>query len=200
MGREKALLTLPDGRTALEAVLAAARAVAHTVLLAVDTAEHGERLCRALPVPAPPLLLDSSPGAGPLATLADAMEAIQAPALLALAVDTPLVRPAVLRALHEALCDDTAGICSLVLPVVGGVAQPFPACYATQLAGVARRLLQTGRGGPRALQDQPGLLVRRLDEAALRAVDPQLISFATANTPAEWERLIAQAGVAADHV
>ena len=66
MGREKALLTLPDGRTALEAVLAAACAVAHPVLLAVDTAEHGEQLRRALPDPVPPLLLDSNPGAGPL--------------------------------------------------------------------------------------------------------------------------------------
>jgi molybdopterin-guanine dinucleotide biosynthesis protein A len=191
MRRDKALLTLPDGRTTLETVLTAARAVANPVWLAVDTAEHGERLCRALPAPGPPLLLDGEPGAGPLATLAGAMEASPTPALLALAVDTPLVRPTLLLALHEALYDEQARMLDMALPVLGGVAQPFPACYAVRLADVARRALAAGHRGPRALQREPGLRVRLLGEADLRAIDPDLHSFVSANTPDEWERLLA---------
>lgn len=192
MGRDKALLTLPDGRTAVEAVLAAARAVAYPVWLAVDTAEHAERLCQSLSAPPPSILLDSAPGAGPLATLAGAMEASPAPALLALAVDTPLVEPAILSALHRALYDEQAGMVDMALPVLDGMAQPFPACYATSLAGVARRLLAAGHGGPRALHAEPGLRLRLLAEATLQAIDPDLHSFASANTPDEWERLLAR--------
>lgn len=192
MGREKALLTLPDGRTMLEATLGAARAVAAPVWLAVDTAEHGERLRRAIPGPVPPLLLDNSPGAGPLASLAGALAAAPTAALLALAVDTPLVRPTLLRALLDVL-EGEEGILDIALPVVGGVEQPFPACYSSRLAGLAGRLLEAGERGPRALLSAPGVRVRRLDEAALRMSDPDLRSFASANTPEEWARLLALA-------
>ena len=97
MGREKALLTLPDGRTCLQAVLEAAGTVAEPVLLAVDSAEHGDRLRALHPAPALQVVVDAIQGVGPLVALAGAMRAVTAPALLALAVDTPLLRPALLR-------------------------------------------------------------------------------------------------------
>src|SRR5579871_90786 len=97
MGREKALLTLPDGRIALQAVVEAARAVADIVLLAVRSRADGDRLVATLPSPPPDLLIDQTPGAGPLHALAGALADAPAPLLLALAVDTPLVRPELLR-------------------------------------------------------------------------------------------------------
>src|SRR5579875_2888793 len=84
MGQEKALLRLPDGRTCLEAVLEAARAVAHPVFLGVDTAEHGQRLCALLPEPLPELVVDVLPDGGPLAALSAALCAAAPRAVLAL--------------------------------------------------------------------------------------------------------------------
>ncbi len=191
MGREKGLLLLPDGRTALQAVLEAAHVVADRVLLAVDTPEHAEQLCATLPMPAPELLLDATPGAGPLAALAGAIYAVEAPALLLLAVDTPLLQPAVLRALHGALAVADPIAPDIALPVIGGVPQPMPACYATRLVTTIDHLLSAGRRDLRALIEAPDVCVHYVGVDMLRGLDPDLRSFAGANTPEEWDALLA---------
>lgn len=191
MQRDKALLRLPDGRTALQAVLETARAVASPVLLAVDSPEHGARLLAALDGDAPALLLDAMPNAGPLAALAGALRAAAVPALLALAVDTPLVGPALLRALAEARAAAAAGGPAVAVAVVGGMAQPLPAVYGVDVARAAEALLASGRADLRALLDHSGVRVRHLNEAELRRADPSLRSFLSANTPAEWQALLA---------
>lgn len=191
MLRDKALLLLPDGRTALQAVLEAARAVAAPVLLAVDTREHAALLLATLAGAPPRLILDPAPDAGPLAALAGAMRAVSARALLALPVDAPLVRPALLRLLCAAHAAAAVNCPAIAVPVVGGVAQPLPAVYSTELASVAAALLSAGRRDLRALLGCPGVRVRYLEEPELRAADPALRSFRSANTPAEWEALLA---------
>jgi molybdopterin-guanine dinucleotide biosynthesis protein A len=188
MGQEKALLALPDGRSALAHVLDAARAVASPVLLAVDTAAHAERLRREGDIAATPVLLDLSPGAGPLAALAGALRATGAPALLVLAVDTPLLDHRLLRLLHGVFL---AGDADLVAPLVSGITQPMPAVYSATLASAAERLIAEGRRSLRALFDAPGVRAQLIGEVALRAVDPELRSFVGANTPAEWQRVLA---------
>jgi len=175
MGRDKAPLTLPDGRTALGAVLDAASAVASPVLLAVDTAMHAALLQPAIGDRDVRLLLDEQPGSGPLAALARAMGASAAPLLLALAVDMPLVRPELLRLLA-------------VVPRVGGVEQPLCAAYAATLAPRVEAALATGRRDLRALFVGPG--IRFLDEPDLRHADSDLRSFASANTPEEWAAIL----------
>jgi len=190
MGREKALLTLPNGRTSLQTILHTARMVASPVLLAVDTPAHAERLCHYLPPPLPPLVFDTSPGGGPLAALAGAMRAVQTPAILALAVDTPLMEPAVLRLLLAALATMPCGTVEIVLPVIDGMPQPLPALYATALAERIEHLLRTGRSALRAIIEEPTTPVYLVDEPRLRSVDPHLRSFTTSNTPAEWEALL----------
>jgi molybdopterin-guanine dinucleotide biosynthesis protein A len=100
MEQDKALLRLPDGRTACDAVLAVARRVAGRVYLAVDSEEHGARLRRSLSWE-PLTIVDRAPGQGPLAALAGALQAAKAPAALLLAVDAPLIAPGLLELLHE---------------------------------------------------------------------------------------------------
>jgi molybdopterin-guanine dinucleotide biosynthesis protein A len=201
MGREKALLQLPDGRTTLQVVVAAARAVADPVLLSVRSRPEGERLLTTLLLPAPDLLVDHTPGAGPLCALAGALEAASAPLLLALAVDMPLVRPALLRLLAAALApgkyaqhgetETRRSDYDLALPMIGGVPQPLPACYAASLAPLATRLVREGAHSLRALHTHAEARPCLLDEATLRRADPDLRSFIGANTPEEWVRLLA---------
>ncbi|HVA90724.1 MAG TPA: molybdenum cofactor guanylyltransferase [Chloroflexota bacterium] len=190
MGRDKALLRLPDGLPVCTAVVEAARTVASRVILLVDHEEHARALLRVLTPPLPQVLLDRAPGAGPLASLAGALGAVEAPALLLLAVDMPLVSPAVLRMLH-ARWRDTA--CHIVAPVVGGEEQPMPACYDTRLASNATRLLAEGRRDLRALREALGVRVHRLEEADLVRADPDLRSFRGINTPEEWADVLVRA-------
>jgi molybdopterin-guanine dinucleotide biosynthesis protein A len=192
MGTDKALLRLPDGRPAWVAVVTTAREIATRVLLLVDTEEHAARLLQQAAPPFPEVLLDTVPGAGPLGALAGAFHAAPQSALLLLAADMPLVRAAVLKALYTAHRDlgDRAARGRIAAPVIGGITQPMPACYDTNLAAEADRLLLEGRRDLRALLESPRVVLRRLLEEDLTAIDPDLRSFAGANTPAEWEALL----------
>ncbi|HWE62794.1 MAG TPA: molybdenum cofactor guanylyltransferase [Chloroflexota bacterium] len=190
MGREKALLALPDGAPAIAHVLAVAHLVADPVLVAVDTAEHAARLRREAHLEAERFLLDRYPGAGPLGALAGALRAVATPAILALAVDTPLLQSQVLCRLHEVF---VARRVDVVMPRVGGIPQPMPAVYGTNLATRAEHLLAGGRRSVRALCDEPTVRMQVMDEDEVRAVDPDLRSFAGANTPEEWQRVLALA-------
>lgn len=192
MGRDKALLTLPEGRTALGAVLDAAAAVASPVLLAVDTAEHAALLRPAIGDREVRLLLDDQPGSGPLAVLARAMTVSTAPLLLALAVDMPLLRPELLRLLADRLLAGIERGGLAVVPRVGGVEQPLCAAYAATLAPRVEAALATGRRDLRAVFLGPG--IRFLDDPDLRHADPDLRSFASANTPEEWAAILRASG------
>ena len=188
MGRDKALLTLPDGRTALGAVLDAASAVASPVLLAIDTVEHLALLRPAIGGREVRLLLDDQPGSGPLAVLARAIGASTAPLLLALAIDMPLLRPELLRLLADRLLAGLGDGYLAVVPRVGGIEQPLCAAYAATLAPRVEAALATGRRDLRSLFRGPG--IRFLDEPDLRHADPDLRSFASANTPEEWAAIV----------
>jgi molybdopterin-guanine dinucleotide biosynthesis protein A len=127
--------------------------------------------------------------------------ATSAPAVLLLAVDAPLVSGAVLQMLcapwvmgpdersSKAQMDD------IVVASIDGIDQPVPACYSTRLASIAASLVERGERRLRALMQAPGVVIRRLDEAAMRIVDPSLQSFISANTPDEWETLRALSAV-----
>ncbi len=193
MGSDKALLRLPDGRPAWVAA-AAASGTATRVMLLVDTEEHAQRLMHGLAPPFPEIRLDETPGAGPLGALAGALRAAPQPALVLLAADMPLVRPTIVRALYAAFRESRRVDTPLVVaPVIGGVIQPMPACYDTRLAVEAERLFSAGRRDLRALLESPRVTVHRLLEADLTAIDPDLRSFAGANTPSEWESILARA-------
>ena len=189
MGRDKALLTLPDGRKCLQVVLEAAHAVASPVFLAVDTEDHATRLCAALQHPLPRVVLDTIPGAGPLAAISAALRAAAPADIVALAVDAPFVRPRLLEILCQSIQDSAARLPDAVAVRVNGVSQPLPALYTARLADLADQLLRDGRAGPRALLEAPEVFVRWLDMAVVQAADPDLRSFAEANTPEQWQAL-----------
>jgi molybdopterin-guanine dinucleotide biosynthesis protein A len=194
MGRDKALMRLPGGQTSLEMVLTSVRQVADPIYLSVDSQAHAEALCRELPW-APPILLDGAPGEGPLAALAGGLQTTVAPTVLLLSVDVPLVSAALLHTLWDTVSavpsqsSGAIGRCDIAVGVVGGMLQPMPACYATRLAGVAAELVRKGERSLRALLQSPDVAARQLDEAALRRVDPGLLSYTRANTPDEWDAL-----------
>jgi molybdopterin-guanine dinucleotide biosynthesis protein A len=205
MGRDKATLLLPDGRTTIQAIVDAARAVTPHVLLSVDSAAHGNGLLQAFSDP-PVLLVDADPGAGPLAALATAMQrAANYRAVLVLATDTPLVRPALLRLLCATIRpgdsigagdtaldvrgDGTSQHANLAVPVIGGVVQPMPGLYGCTLLGTAQALLAQGRRSLRSLIESSEATTHLIGEQAMRDADPSLLSFVTANTPDEWEAL-----------
>jgi molybdopterin-guanine dinucleotide biosynthesis protein A len=195
MGTDKALLRLPNGHPAWVAVVTTAREIATRVLLLVDTEEHAARLLHGATPPFPEIVLDTVPGSGPLGALAGAFHAAPQSALLLLAADMPLVRAAVLKALYTAHRDleDRAPLGRITAPVIGGITQPMPACYDTNLVAEADRLLLEGRRDLHALLESPRVVVRRLLEEDLTAIDPDLRSFAGANTPGEWEALLGRA-------
>jgi molybdopterin-guanine dinucleotide biosynthesis protein A len=192
MGRNKALLPLPDGRSAVEAVLAVARQVAGRVFLAVDTAEHGAQLYGALSW-RPELIVDETPDAGPLAALTGVLHATTSSAVLALAVDTPLLVPDVLDILYQAWLGAGQRTSGITAPLIAGIIQPMPACYAARLGDVAGGVMASGARSLRALVQSAGVHLSLVDEQAFRSADPSLRSFAGANTPAEWETLLVQA-------
>ena len=189
MGHDKALLRLPDRRTCLEAVLQAAGAVATEIILAVDTQEHAARLLGDYQGLLPALLFDAEPGQGPLAVLAHALAVARHPVLLVLAADMPLVAPAVLSALVQAITGLDSADIDAAVPMIEGFAQPLCACYASRLGPIATALVRSGRRDVRALLARPDVRIRWLAEADLRPLDPSLQSFLSANTPEEWERL-----------
>lgn len=150
------------------------------------------------------LVRDAVPGEGPMRGLLAGLDALdgRCEAAMVCAVDTPLLHPALIRALVGALrAEDDA-----LVPVAHGHRHPLTAVYRTALRERIANLL--GRGDRRM-----GLLVettnaRLLDEAALRAlpvpgdpegrtlgdVDPDLVGLRNANTPEEFQVLRGLAG------
>lgn len=189
MGQPKALLEW-HGVTAVE----------HAVALVREGVDGGP-VCvvRAPGQELPPLdaivVDDSVAHQGPLAGLHAGLSALEnrCGAVFACGVDTPLLMPALVRAVLGSLRDGD----DAVVPVIGGRAQPLLAAYRTALAPVLRELLDRGAPG---LRDVPGVCaVRELSErelladSDLAAEDPGLRSAVNANTPEEWTALEVEA-------
>lgn len=130
---------------------------------------------------------------GPLAALREGLAALAGRAEVAFAcgVDTPLLVPALVRVVCASLRDGD----DAVVPVIDGRRQPLLAVYRTTLAPELGQLLDRGARGLREISG--ALVVRDLLEAdlladpALAAADPGLRSAVNANTPEEWEALVA---------
>ena len=185
MGQPKALLEW-HGLTA----------VAHAVDVVREGADGGP-VCvvRAFGQELPPLAAivvdDAVAYAGPLAALQAGLVALagHVEVVFACGVDTPLLAPAFVRAVLEALRDGD----DAVVPLIGGRAQPLLAAYRITLVPVIQELLDRGARG---LKDIPAACVARelseqelLADGGLAAADPGLRSAANANTPQEWAAL-----------
>ncbi len=173
MGRNKALLPL-GGRPLIAHVVAVARSLSDDVWVVTKTPSTYAFL-------GVPITTDHFPDVGPLAGLHAALAAARHPWLVVLACDMPFVNPEVLRF----LLDQREGV-DVVMPRVGGREEPLHAVYRRDACLPAvEAAIQAGKRRLIAFLD--AVTVRYVDEAALRTVDPDLLSFWNANTPEEWE-------------
>ena len=184
MGRHKALLPVPPDDRPLLAHLVAlvGRAGLGPVLV---VANHAPVAAAVADMPGVTLLADESTGLGPLAGLVTGLA--HAPEwLLMLACDLPLLHPALLRYLADAAAEVGAAADAIV-PVVDGHYQALCALYHRRCLPQAQAMLAAGELRVRDLFGR--VAVRAVHEAELRTVDPALLSFRNANTPAEWAEL-----------
>jgi molybdopterin-guanine dinucleotide biosynthesis protein A len=180
MGRDKALLPLP-GPEHLTFVEHLSRMLAtsctEVVLVARDAEQAAEYAFAGIRT-----ITDETPDVGPLMGLYSGLQAVTATHALVIAVDMPFVQPAVVRLLLSQPLDD-----ALLVPVVNGFQQVLLAVYPRSILPVVAERLRAGRRDPRSLLEVAR--VRSIDEAQLRAVDPQLRSFMNINTPEELTHL-----------
>jgi molybdopterin-guanine dinucleotide biosynthesis protein A len=134
---------------------------------------------------------DRESDCGPLEGIANGIRALESTvdAAYITACDTPLVTPAFIRCIIGLLDDahDSA------VPVVGDREQPLAGVYRLSVLPVVEKLL--GNGQRRVLDLLDLIRTRRIPEADLRTVDPDLQSVRNLNTPADYQAALAAAGL-----
>jgi len=174
MGSDKALLPW-TGTTLLEHTLARLRAVCTEVCILsgvqIRYANYGA-----------PVHADVVPEAGPLGGVHAGLLNLHAALGLFLAVDTPLIPPALLGALAAAAAGFDA-----VVPVVGGRPEPLCAVYrGTCLEPLQRRL----EAGERKMTSfWPDVRVRTMAEDELAVFGDPTLMFRNVNTTEDYLRL-----------
>lgn len=134
MGRDKAMLKLPDGRTLLQRQADVLReAGAKTILISIKPGtETG--VPNAIPVH------DAIADAGPLAGIAAGLRVAPAGMVLVLAVDMPGIEAAHWRQLVASAANGQG-----VVPALAGQIEPLVGMYPAALADSAERALKAGR-------------------------------------------------------
>ena len=137
MGTDKAVLEVAGGRL-IDVVVARLAEACATVIVAT-----GQRRIEQLAVPQV-----NDAGVGPLGGIVAGLRRVTTPLAAVVAVDMPLVDPALLRRLADAWSGEAA-----VVPVAGGTPQPLHAVYAAGWVDDLSALLDAGERSPtRALQ------------------------------------------------
>lgn len=136
MGRDKALLSLPDGRLLWQRQLGVLQKLEPAELFISGPAREG--------FPADvPLLADATPGLGPLSGIAAALGAMRSPLLVVLAVDMPTMTAGYLQGLLDR-CRDGRGIVPQHSDT--GFYEPLAAVYPRSVQGLATaRLAEQNR-------------------------------------------------------
>jgi molybdenum cofactor guanylyltransferase len=142
--------------------------------------------------PLPPgvrVVRDRREGRGPLEGLDAGLAALQgeAEAAYATGCDVPLLVPAFVEQMLQQLGDYQVAV-----PVDDGFYHPLAAVYRLQVLGEIRTLLAADRLRPRFLFER--VRTRRVPVEVLRAVDPDLLTLANVNTPADYTTAVRRAG------
>jgi len=184
MGRAKLLLPF-GGEVLLQRVV---RLVGSVVRPVVVVGARGQRLPE-LPDEVT-VAHDRYPDRGPLEGLAVGLERLakEAWAAFATGCDVPLLVPAVVVRLVELLADN-----DVVVPTSGAHAEPLLAVYRTAVLPAVEALLAAGERRPAALFDR--VRTRRIPLDQLRGLDPQLRSLMNVNSPEDYHRALAMAGL-----
>jgi molybdopterin-guanine dinucleotide biosynthesis protein A len=182
MGRDKALLRLtPDGPTLIEMVVARLREAgfSHPLIVANQPVRFDFLGLRTVP--------DEFVGVGPLAGILSALENSTTSRVLVVACDMPHLMPTLLRFMLSPPND-----ADVTIPRwhdVTGTEQiePFHAFYSRDCIGPIRRRIGAGQFKVSDLLHD--VSVHYVEEAALRALDPKLLSFFNVNSPADLAKL-----------
>jgi molybdopterin-guanine dinucleotide biosynthesis protein A len=129
------------------------------------------------------LIRDEVQFAGPVPALVRGLRAARYPTVFVCSCDLPLLRADVARALCQML-----GRYDAAVPVIDGRQQPLCAAYQRSSAGLIEALANAGEGRLIAVTER--LNWRRIEQAALRPIDPELHSFLNVNTPADYSRAL----------
>ncbi len=172
MGRDKALLPLPDGSLLWQRQLGVLRELRPAELFISGPAREG------FP-PDVPSLADTTPGLGPLAGIAAALETIRSPLLIVLAVDLPEMTADYLRSLcSESIAATTPR--GVIPRRRDGFFEPLAAVYLKTALPAARLHLFSE---DRSLQTFVRALIAS-DQATARPVtDPEIDLFGNWNQP-----------------
>jgi len=179
MGRDKARLKLPNGRTLLENTLAVCAAACDTVTLVAPRARYSAIAWQG------PVIEDVYASRGPLGGIHAALQQSTAELNVVLAVDMPAVTAGLLRFLLEKAAASGA---TAVVPFVNGELQPLCAVYRTGFATAAERSLQASRNAISAALD--GVDVKLVGEQELRAAGFGAEYFRNVNTPADYAEVV----------
>lgn len=179
MGEDKAFARL-RGRTLIEHVFDAVRGAADEVVVSVGKGRgtqygmllpHGSRIVE-----------DRVSGIGPLEGLSRAFELVTGEYVLVSPCDTPFLRTDLCRYI-AAIAVGSEG----AVPIVKGLTEPLHGVYERRAA--LRTFESVLSEGGRKMNDACSRLdFRRVEEDALRAMDPELLSFWNLNTPEDLAR------------
>lgn len=181
MGKNKALLPLP-GKKGLKfvenLVSLLDECCSETLIVARDNEQAQEYV-----FPRVRVIIDETPGIGPLMGVYSGLGAIHSARALVVAVDLPYIQPALLSfLLSQPLTGDT-----LLIPMVHEIPQVLLGIYPRSILPIVKEQLQQGRRDVRCLLKL--VPVQYMGEAQLLLVDPELRSFTNINTPEDLQEL-----------
>jgi molybdenum cofactor guanylyltransferase len=135
---------------------------------------------------------DRREGRGPLEGISAGLAALppEVDAAYATSCDVPLLMPAFVRRMFELLGD-----CLAAVPASGGFQHPLAAVYRREILPVVDELLAADRLRPAFLFD--AVPTRRVSEAELVDVDPELNTLKNLNHPEDYFAALEQAGFTA---
>ncbi|MFA9447116.1 formate dehydrogenase accessory sulfurtransferase FdhD [Egicoccus sp. AB-alg6-2] len=181
MGRDKRFVTL-DGQPLLARAVGAVAAVCDEVTVVVATAE---------PLPALPVqvgvVVDSTPGQGPLGGLITALETAAGDVVVVVAGDHPDLQPAVLGLLARTLA--AADVDAVLLGDTHGVAQPLVGAYRRSAHAPLSGAFASGERRATAVLDHLDVLV--LPPGDWRAHDPAGTTLVDLDTPDDVAAFVA---------
>ena len=129
-----------------------------------------------------PVVRDVLQVESPLAGIHASLKIAQGKSIVVVAVDMPLVQPALLRLLAE----ESAGV-DVVVPKVGGFLEPLLAAYSPACIHPIKKTLAEGHR--RVVSFYDSVQVKILPEEQVRQADPGLISFYNINSKSDLERV-----------
>ena len=190
MGQPKATLRFGDAPLLERIVNELSREFVQVVVVAAPEKQEPFVIRQLLPeAGAFVIVRDDGAYQGPVEALARGLHAAASDVAFACSCDLPLLRAEVARALCLMLDGYDA-----VIPNVGGLLQPLHAAYRRRCADVLAAMAAGGERRLTALASR--VAVRRVGEAELRRLDPELRSVFNVNTPADYAQALRLAGFA----